>query len=194
MCIRDSYKDVPPFKKIQFNSEYLKDEESLKQQELLKLALETIDDTDNNYEGSGGHLLLDQVLGSDNWEFDKETGKVNVKNLELEKGSEERRFQGGEWRTVENVVISPFKGINNTNLRSIVNSAVSRLEGDWKKKTTLTVDESKLLAQEVSNYQNEVSQIFVNGFGGTTKVSKSAPKIVLDKVCLLFTSDAADDT
>ena len=110
------YKDVPPLKKVQFNSEYLKDKDSLKQQELLKLALETFDDTDNNYEGSGGHLLLDQVLGSDNWEFDKETGKVNVKNLELAKGSEERRFQGGEWRTVENVVISPFKGINNTNL------------------------------------------------------------------------------
>ena len=142
------YKDVPPLKKIQFNSEYLKDKESLKQQELLKLALETIDDTDNNYEGSGGHLLLDQVLGSDNWEFDKETGKVNVKKMQL--GSD-----------------SSFKGINNTNLRSVVNSAVSRLESDWKKKTTLTGDESKLLAQEVSNYQNEVSQIFVNGFGGT---------------------------
>jgi hypothetical protein len=142
------YKDVPPLKKIQFNSEYLKDKDSLKQQELLKLALQTIDDTDNHYEGSGGHLLLNEILGTDNWEFNEETGKVNVKKMQL--GSD-----------------SSFKGINNTNLRSIVNSAVSRLESDWKNKTTLTGDEGKLLAQEISNYENQISNVFVHGFGGT---------------------------
>ena len=161
------YKDVPPLKKIQFNSEYLKDKDSLKQQELLNLALETISDTNNNYEGSGGHLLLDEVLGPKNWTFDEKTGKANIINLELKRGKEKRRFQDGEWREVDNVVISEFKGINNTNLRSIVNSAVSRLESDWKKKTTLNNDESKLLQQEIATYQDQVTENFVHGFGGT---------------------------
>ena len=124
------YKDVPPLKKIQFNSEYLKDKDSLKQQELLKLALETIDDTDNNYEGSGGHLLLNEILGTDNWEFNEETGKVNIKQMQLHTELKDLRGKGREA-----VVLSPFKGINNTNLRKIVNSAVSRLESDWKNKT-----------------------------------------------------------
>jgi len=156
------YKDVPPLKKIQFNSEYLKDKDSLKQQELLKLALETIDDTDNNYEGSGGHLLLNEILGTDNWEFNEETGKVNIKQMQLHTELKDLRGKGREA-----VVLSPFKGINNTNLRKIVNSAVSRLESDWKNKTTLTGDEGKLLAQEISNYENQISNVFVHGFGGT---------------------------
>ena len=143
----DVWPRIDNLKKIKLLGEYAQKTDSLDQQKMLTTALTTISDTNNDYAGAGGHLLLDELLGPKNWSLNKDTGKVNIKTKVADPNGD-------------------FAKIKDSNFRVILKSATSRLETDWKNSTKLLPEDRALLNSQFDTYEKDVLNNYSNGYGG----------------------------
>jgi hypothetical protein len=142
------WKYVPTDQQIKFTSQLSKIEGRTNDAEMKNLGLKWIDDADSRYAGAGGSLLLDELIGTEGWSFDTETGKVNIKKTDLKSESQ-------------------FAGTKTGTVGALIESAKKRLESDWKSKNVLSPEDARQLDQDLIDWGVNINKGIAQGWGGT---------------------------